>query len=405
MSVENAGAEPVQNTAPETNAPAPETNSVAEVKAHDDMGDTVRELYRRMGKPGNEGREPVHRPAAEPVKAPERGTDGKFKAAAAKETPAQEQKEPEKKPEAAAPENATPADDPAAEGAVAEEAAEEKPAEPAKPVSEADKAPTSWKAGAQAKFAALDPEVKAEIHRREADFHKGLGEYKQLANIGKLLHAEIEPYAAMLREAKVTPQNLIKDLMQTASVLRGGTQAQKIQLIREVANQYNIDLNAVVPTEEEAAAMAARPQHDPEVPALREALAKTQDQIKQLTEAQQAGLKAEIDAFKGAPGHENFDEVSADMAALLESGRAKTLQEAYDNACYANPTVRAKLLAQQQEAQRKRAADKAAAAKKAAATNVQTRGSLPSQPVWKGTDKDATIRNTLKASKARQGAS
>lgn len=412
MPVENTGAEPVETIVPDS---ADTAVDLSTVKAHDDMGDTVRELYRKMGSPGNEGREPVHRPAAKTV---ERDTNGQFKAAAEKAaadkvaadkakadaeaaaTAAVAAEGGEPAPDEA--EKEQPAPDAAAEAAAAAAAAAEAAK---KPVADVDKAPTSWKGPLQAKFAKLEPDVRAEIHRREADFHKGLSELKPLANVGKLLHAEIAPYEAMIREYKLTPQQVIRDLFKTASTLRGGTQAQKIAIMRGMANEYSIDLNSVLPTEQEIAAAAAAPQPDPQVPALRQQLAESQDQMKQFRDQQLADLKAETDAFAQAPGHEYFEEVKAEMAALLESGTAKSLQEAYDNAIYAKPSVRAKVLAKQQETQRQSAADKAAAAKRAASTNVKTRGSLPSTPVVKGTDMADTVRNVLRSINARAGAS
>lgn len=407
MALEDTGIEPVETEVPVDDTPP----DLSGVKAHDDMGDTVRELYRKMGSPGNEGHEPINRPSA---KQQERDEAGKFKAAADKAAADKMKADAAaagKKPVDSAPADDSVADesavavepatpDPAAEAAAAAAAAEAAK----KPLTDADKAPTSWKGPLQTKFAALDPEVKAEIHRRENDFHKGLNELKPLANVGKLLHAEIAPYAAMIAEYKLSPQQVIRDLFQTASTLRGGTQAQKIAVMRGLAKEYSIDLNSVVPTEHELAAAAAAPQPDPEVPVLRQQLQATQDQIKQFRETQLAEMKAETDAFAQAPGHEHFEEVKAEMAALLESGTAKSLQEAYDNAIWAKPSVRVKITALQQETERKRVADKAAAAKRAASTNVKTRGSLPSTPVVKGTDMADTVRNVLRTINARAGA-
>lgn len=407
---EDTGVEPVETIVADEGA-APDLSSV---KAHDDMGDTVRELYRKMGSPGNEGHEPVHRASTQ-----DREPDGKFAKAAAEKAAADKAKvDADVAAKAAA---KTAEDSASADGSVADESAVAKgesvtpdPAAEAaaaaaaeaakKPAADVDKAPTSWKGPLQAKFAALDPEVRAEIHRREADFHKGLTDLKPLANVGKLLHAEIAPYAAMIAEYKLSPQQVIRDLFKTASTLRGGTQAQKIAIMRGMAHEYSIDLNSVVPTEQEIAAAAAAPQPDPQVPVLRQQLQETQDQIKQFRDSQLAELKAETEAFAQAPGHEHFEEVKAEMAALLESGTAKSLQEAYDNAIYTKPSVRAKVLAQQQETERKRAADKAAAAKRAASTNVKTRGSLPSTPVVKGTDMADTVRSVLRGINARAGA-
>lgn len=82
------------------------------------------------------------------------------------------------------------------------------------------------------------------------------------------------------------------------------------------------------------------------------------------------------------------------MAALLQAGQATTLEDAYEQAVYANPTTRAAMLQQQLQAARDEAAKKAQAARETASINVPRRPSMPvSQPI--GT-MDETIRATLR---------
>jgi len=86
------------------------------------------------------------------------------------------------------------------------------------------------------------------------------------------------------------------------------------------------------------------------------------------------------------------------MAGLLQAGLATDLNDAYEKAIYANPTVRAKVLAQQQEqaeAQRKAiAAQKAQAAKQASSVNVTRKGTMAAaKPVGSMED---TIRETAR---------
>jgi hypothetical protein len=54
-------------------------------------------------------------------------------------------------------------------------------------------------------------------------------------------------------------------------------------------------------------------------------------------------VQNELETFVNAPGHEHYPTVRTVMAGLIQSGVVQTLQEAYDRACWADPTVRAAL--------------------------------------------------------------
>ena len=53
---------------------------------------------------------------------------------------------------------------------------------------------------------------------------------------------------------------------------------------------------------------------------------------------------AQIEAFKMDPKNRFFENVRQDMAKLFQTGKADTLQEAYDAACWLNPDIRAILI-------------------------------------------------------------
>jgi hypothetical protein len=265
-----------------------------------------------------------------------------------------------------------------------------------------EKAPTSWNKGAQAKYNALDPEVKAMVHQREADFHKGIEQYKGLANIGQSFVAEFQPYEALIRASGQTPQNLVKAWMNAEYQLKVGTPEQKAALFVQYAKDYGIDLAHVTAAAEKiAAGQPAVAPVDPKVAALEQQVQQLTghftEQQKVAAQREYSGIVAETRAFGQKPENKHYEAVKLDMAALMESGRAESLQDAYDKAVWANPETRALLLAEQQEVTRKLAADKAAAARKAAGANVATRGTLPAAPAKavSGTMED-TIRATYR---------
>lgn len=81
-------------------------------------------------------------------------------------------------------------------------------------------------------------------------------------------------------------------------------------------------------------------------------------------ERQSSTLQAQIAEFAGKPENMYFENVREDVAVLLETGRAETLQDAYDKAVWLNPETRSLLIAEQD---RKRDNAAKEAAKKAEA--------------------------------------
>lgn len=75
--------------------------------------------------------------------------------------------------------------------------------------------------------------------------------------------------------------------------------------------------------------------------------------VNNLTQQQQHGsqaqLRQEMEQFAADPAHPYFNDVRADMAALIGNGRAGNLKEAYDKAVWANPETRASLITAERE--------------------------------------------------------
>ena len=119
---------------------------------------------------------------------------------------------------------------------------------------------------------------------------------------------------------------------------------------------------------------AAQPDQsvDPYIASLEQKLAAVEGQLQHIAQqpliAQQNQIQAEVQSFGSAVGndgklaHPYFNDVKPVMAALMQSKQAKDLKEAYDMACYANPQIRAAMLAALQQGQaeeRRRAAEQA----------------------------------------------
>lgn len=232
---------------------------------------------------------------------------------------------------------------------------------PVEPVVEELKMPSSWKKEYAEKWAALPPEMKGEVLRRESDMHKGIEGYKQDAQFGQSMKSAITPYMATLNSLGISPDKAIGELMAADHRLRYGSPQEKHAYFSQLAQTYGIDLGQ----------MPEQGQIDPHIQQLQNeihGLKQTQNQwFTSQQQQQDQALNSEIESFKA--GHEHFNDVAPEMAALIQAGVVSTLQEAYDRAVYANPNTRAQLEAKQRQESEKKAletaAAKAAAAKRA----------------------------------------
>lgn len=142
---------------------------------------------------------------------------------------------------------------------------------------------------------------------------------------------------------------------------------------------------------------------DPEVRRLQSEIAELkqfqQDRIRQEQAAQAARVqeayqstKAELDAF--AKDKPDFEAVRADMAALIQAGAAKDLQDAYDKAVWANPQTRAARLEAERKAEEAKRQAEAEKARKAAAINVRSDSRVNPAPA-------ASMRETMERAAER----
>lgn len=236
--------------------------------------------------------------------------------------------------------------------------------------------PPGWSIAAKAAFAALPKEVQEAVAAREKEVDQGFAKltgYKDLDRI-------IEPHLGKFTMAGVTPAQAIKQLFDAQAVL----DRDPVNGIAWLARSYGVDLRQFAPQQP---GNGQQPGHQPNPlaqyldPLRQEILAlkghiTTQQQ--QAVEYQRSTIETEIQAFAADPKHVYFPNVMTDMAIRVESGAAKDLQDAYDQACWANPEIRAALIneqiaANQAETQRK-AAEVAANARRAG-------GSLAGAPV------------------------
>lgn len=261
---------------------------------------------------------------------------------------------------------AAPASEPTADAATTP------PADPAAATDPLATPPRTWRPEAAADWAKLTPTARAEILKREEDMFKGLEGYKADAAFAKDVKGALAQYLPLLQQHNINPVAQIRGLMDAHYTLAFGAPEQKADLFAKLAQDYGINLAEL--------AVHQPPYRDPEV----ERLTKEVQGLKSTLTAEQerqaaehrSKVQREVDAFAADPKNVHFAAVANDIAQMLQSGVASTLQEAYDKAVWANPVTRqAEIARQQAEATKKaqaEAAAKAEAARKATAANVRT---------------------------------
>jgi len=193
-------------------------------------------------------------------------------------------------------------------------------------------APKTWRNDAVSEWNKLPPVVKAEIIKREEDFHNGIALYRENAEVGRKMLDVYAPYSELLASQNVDPYHLAAGLLNAHVTLslKSTPQATKEQMFLKMAADYGIDLNTLDPTYQH--------QEDPSVLELKTELQTIKSQILETTKS---NIRTEIEKFASDPANIYFDDVANDMTLLIRAG-AKTLKEAYDKAILLNPVVRVK---------------------------------------------------------------
>jgi hypothetical protein len=258
--------------------------------------------------------------------------------------------------------------------------------------------PKTWNPKLADKWSTADPELKAEVAKREEDFFRGIEGYKADAAYGKNFKTVMQPWEPLLKAHNVDPVQLTHNLMMAHRTLALGREEEKTALLRQLAKDYRID---------PAKAFAPEPDLPPEVRELREKVQRLESENQSVRSAQETAtrqsLSSMIDKFASDPKNVHFDVLADDIAALLKGG-IPTLEEAYEKAVWANPTTRAKEQARQQTERdakvRKEAAEKAAKARAATAANARASTKVGSGTAPLGS-MDDTIAGTLAAIRKR----
>jgi len=219
----------------------------------------------------------------------------------------------------------------------------------------------AWKKPAQEALNQLPPETQQFIVEREQQFHKGIQQYKEDAQKGRVLSSALAPHMEYLQQLQVAPEVAINKLIETERRLRTSSPEVKAKEFVRLAHDYGIDINNLTNV-----------QFDPYHHNLEQRLAQQQAALEQITQSRQMAEEAQlgqtIEQF--AQSHEHFDEVRETMADLLDKGFATDLNDAYAKAVRLNDNLFGQVQTAPQTNNLQRA-NEAAKAAKASAVSVK----------------------------------
>lgn len=241
--------------------------------------------------------------------------------------------------------------------------------------------PVNWSQEDKDSFLELDEKSRKLYLKRykemEGGFTKksqGLAEERRVAENFKKAISQHEDH---LRNLGIDPFAAVDKLLQTERLFRTGTPGQKAAALKQLMNDYQLQLN------NETSSQTTQVPVDPQLQALWDEQAKTRQYLNYLeTEKQQHAeqqVLTQIHEFssskddRGDLKYPHFEEVRETMGKIINAGLAKNLEKAYKLAILENEDLRAEyILRQTNESKRMEDVKKRSAASKQAGFNVKS---------------------------------
>lgn len=233
------------------------------------------------------------------------------------------------------------------------------------PAARLEATPRSYTNAVKAKWAELPEDVRQDLIKREREVELGFTKMDEERTFGRQMKDTINPYMPVIQSMGYEAPKVIQSLLNSAYVLKTGTPEQKLKHLRQIAESYGVDPRGLqIP----ATAIS------PEIASLQRELAQLKGERNQEVTFKQQQEKEVVNQTirefaADTDAHPHFEAVRPRMAALLSANQAQNLQDAYEQAIYADPTIRSTLLeSHTADMEAKRIAEskeKAAAARKA----------------------------------------
>ena len=241
---------------------------------------------------------------------------------------------------------------------------------PAAPTAPAIAAPDSLSKEAKAAWEKAPPEIQAAFVKREQDMAAGVAELK---NRYSQIDQALAPHTDALRAMNATPGDAVNRLFLWFKALA----SQPAKAFPELARNMGIDWNQLTAQQNPAQPATINQDGSPAAPTeipepVKNYVGSLERQLQQMGQlVNQIGgrfgqVESNLNAQNEARTRENlsiwsngkpyFEDVRQDMAKLIETGIVPLkdgqvdLDTAYERAIYLNPEVRAKVLAEQQQA-------------------------------------------------------
>lgn len=248
-------------------------------------------------------------------------------------------------------------------------------------------APARWTEADKAAFAKLPREAQTLLSDRykamEADYTRKSQEVAEFRRHAEPLVQAVQPYSEYLNQIGQQvgrhPAEMIRNMIGFEYTLRTGTPEQKQQALAKLAADYGIA--PALPSGEGG----QQGQPDPYINHLYQRVPQLESKLSQfeqwMAQQEQSAVSQQVESFASARDangnlkHPYFEDVKPHMAALMQSGQAQTMQEAYELATAPIRKFVETSEASRRQAEEKQRQDDLAKARRAAP--VRTMGSAP----------------------------
>ena len=195
--------------------------------------------------------------------------------------------------------------------------------------------PMDWMGDAKIRWGRLDKSIQEEILKREEQRAAVVSELAPLKELFDTNREFLVNQAGSVVEAQ-------RQMMQFARM----SVDNPVQLAEHILRARGLDPRAVFSGQPGQAPAQNQPQD------VQTLLAQLVDQrlqpfLAQTEQQQTQQIQSTIDQFASRPDRPYFNDVRSQMGVFLKEGSAKTMDEAYEMATWANPTIRAALLSEQ----------------------------------------------------------
>jgi hypothetical protein len=238
------------------------------------------------------------------------------------------------------------------------------------------KAPQALKPLTRENWDKLPKPLQEEIVQYERQVKSTLQETANARRFSEAVQSALSPHTGFIqREGGGDPIRTISSLLQTAQALQG---SNKEAVLAHLIIQTGANVDRLAKHLDGSAQPAAPAQGEYRDPRVDQLLARAEavERERQARHSEQA--QADMAAFREKA--EFIEGVREDMAVLLESRRAKTLDEAYERACWSDPTIRG-ILQQREAAKAANAGNASTQRARAAAASVRSQPATASAAV------------------------